>query len=397
MTSGHGWRLGVAIAGLAIGQPALAADQVVKIGMILSLSGPGADIAQNMQRGADLYVKLHKQDLPGIDLQIITRDDGSNAANTKRLAQELIVRDHVQMLAGFTLSPSAFTVAPVATEAKIPTVLMNATTGSITRGSPYFVRFSHSNWQMAYSLGIWAAKHGIASAHTLVADYAAGLDNEAAFKQGFTDNGGKISGSDHTPLTTNDYLPYMDRIKAASAQSLFVFTLAGPATIAAMKAFSDAGLQAAGVQLLGTGDEVPDDELQQIGAAELGMVDASIYIASSQRPQNVAFVKAWKQAYGEESEPDFGGVGAWSGMTGIFATVKQLGAGATGDAAMAVLSKLTIADGPQGPISIDPETRDVVQDVTIAKVEKSGDRYVNVPVETIANVRDPWKILNPAK
>lgn len=404
MTKWRKWRCGLALAGLALAaqlattRPAWPADQTVKIGLILSLSGPGADIGQNMLRGVDLYMKLHMQDLPpGISLQIIKRDDGSNAATTKRLAQELIIRDHVQMLAGITLSPEAFTLAPVATEAKIPVVLMNATTGSITRSSPYIVRFSHSNWQMAYILGIWAATHDIKNAYTLVADYAAGLDNEAAFRRGFTDNGGKIVGSDHAPLTTNDYLPYMDRIKAAAPQSLFVFTLAGPATIATMKAFADAGLQRAGVQLLGTGDEVPDDELPEIGPAALGMIDASVYAATDQRSQNKQFVLAWKHEYGAQSVPDFGAVGAWNGMAAIFGVVKQLGTKVTGDAALAILKDFRNPDGPQGPLSVDPETRDIVQNVYISKVDKVGDHYENVRLDTVPDVKDPWKILNPAK
>lgn len=399
MSMGRGLRRNMILTALLLAaQPTCAADQIVKIGLILSLSGPGADIGEHMARGVDLYMKLHQRDLPaGSSLQIITRDDGSNAATAKRLAQELIVRDHVQMLAGFTLSPSGFSVAPVASEAKIPAILMNATTGSITRSSPYIVRFSHSNWQMAYTLGIWAAKHGIKSAYTLVADYAAGLDNEAAFARGFTENGGSIVGSDHTPLNTNDYLPYMDRIKAAKPQSLFAFTLAGPATIAAMRAYSDAGLDSAGIQLLGTGDEVPDDELAQIGPAENGMIDASVYTATDKRPANASFVAAWKQAYGAQAAPDFGAVGAWTGMAAIFEAVKKLGPIPTGDAALAVLKDFKSADGPQGPIAIDPETRDVVQSVYICKVEKVGDHFENTPFETVADVKDPWKIMNPAK
>jgi branched-chain amino acid transport system substrate-binding protein len=388
------WRSAVILAFLAL--PAHAAS--VKVGLIVSLSGPGAEIGQTIKRGVDLYVKLHKSELPlGIDLDIITRDDGSNAATTKRLAQELVVRDQVQMLAGITLSPSGFSVASVATEAKIPVVMMNATTGSITRSSPYIVRFSHSNWQMAFTLGIWAAKHGITSAYTLVADYAAGLDNEAAFKRGFADNGGTIVASDHAPVATTDYLPYIDRIKAAKPQSLFVFTIAGPATIATMKAFGDAGLRDASVQLLATGDEVPDDELPEVGPAALGILNASIYTASDPRPVNQTFVQAWKQEYGPQAEPDFAAVGAWGGNSAIFSAVKQLGAGATGDAPLSVLSHFSDPDAPQGPISIDPASRDIIQNVYICKVEKRGDRYENAILETNEAVHDPWKLLNPAK
>ena len=164
-----------------------------------------------------------------------------------------------------------------------------------------------------------------------------------------------------------------------------------------MKAFADAGLQATGVQLLGTGDVVPDSELQEIGAAELGMVDASIYTASDKRPANVAFVQAWIAAYGPNARPDFAGVGAWTGMAAIYEAMRKLGPGATGDAAMAVLSHFASTDGPAGPVSIDPETRDIVQSVFLCKVERVGDQYVNVVTETIPDVKDPWKTLNPVK
>ena len=378
--------------------PGIVAAQTVKLGMILALSGPGANIGESISRGADLYVKLHRADLPaGLDLQIIKRDDGSNPDTTKRIAQELVVRDHVQMLAGFTLSPQGFSVAPVATEAKIPAVLMNATTGSITRSSPYLVRFSHSNWQMAYAMGIWAAKHDIRNAYTLVADYAAGLDMEAAFKRGFSDNGGTVSGSDRAPVSTTDYLPYMERVKAAKPQALFVFTIAGPATIATLKAFGDAGLRDAGVQLLGTGDEVPDDELAETGPAALGMVDASVYTATAPIPANQQFVQAWQAAYGAASLPDFPAVGAWNGMAAIFGVLHRYGAGFTTDQAMDVLSHWTAPDSPAGPISIDPQTRDIVQNVAMCRVERVGDHYENVIMETLPNVKDPWKVLNPAK
>ena len=398
------WRRGLLLGGCVLAcQPAgmiaaRAAGQTVKIGAILALTGPGADIGQSIERGIDLYVKLHKQDLPkGVDLQVIERDDGSNPATTRRIAQELVVRDHVQMLAGFTLSPQGFAVAQVATEAKLPTLLMNATTGSIPRKSSYIVRFSHSNWQMAYAMGIWAAKHGIRNAYTLVTDYAAGIDMQAAFTRGFTDNGGKIVGADRPPMNTSDFLPYMERIKAAKPQALFVFMIAGRSTIAAMKAFGDAGLHSAGVQLIGTGDVVPDDELPQTGPDALGMIDTSIYSATDPRPQNVAFVKAWQHAYGADTEPDFASVGAWNGMTAIFDVIRKLGPNFTGDAAMAVLKNFKDPDSPQGPIAIDPQTRDIVLNVYVDRIEKVDGRYENVTFETIPDMKDPWKQLNPAK
>ena len=375
-------------------ETAHAAD-VVKIGNILALTGAGAALSEHIQQAEKLWLKLHSKDLPaGVSVELITRDDGSKPDNTRRLAQELVVRDHVQMIAGIVLSPQGFSVAPVATEAKVPVVIMNATTGSITRASPYIVRFSHSNWQMAHPLGEWAAKNGFKNAYSVVADYAAGLDMEAAFKRGFTDAGGTLSGSDHTPLTTTDFLPYMDRVKSAKPQALFMFQVAGQATVAMWKAYADAGLSAAGVTPMGSGDIVPETELSQTGPEAQGMVNASIYSSDLKNPENEAFVKAFKAEYGKDAEVSFEAVAAWNGMAGIFEVVKKLGAKATGDAAMDVFKGLKM-NGPAGPFEIDPETRDIVQNVYLGKIQKQGGEYVNVPFETIKMVKDPWKALNP--
>lgn len=371
------------------------ADEVVKIGNLLALTGVGAAIGQHVQMAEELYMKLHKSDLPkGITIDLITRDTAGKPENTRRLAQELIVRDHVQMLSGFMLSPEGFSVAPVVTEAKVPAVIMNASTGSITRASPYIVRFSHSNWQMAHTIGQWAAKNGYKSAYSMVADYAAGLDMEAAFARGFTDAGGKMLGSDHTPLSTTDFLPYMDRIKAAKPQALFMFEIAGSATVAMWKGYADAGLTAAGVTPIGTGDIVPEDELSQTGPAALGMIGASIYSQDLKTPENAAFLKAWRAAYPQEHEVDFGEVAAWNAMAGIYQVVDKLGVKATGDAAMAVFKGMKLT-GPNGPIEIDPQTRDIIENVYLTKVEKQGSGYVNVPFQTIPMVKDAWKELNP--
>jgi branched-chain amino acid transport system substrate-binding protein len=326
---------------------------------------------------------------------MITRDDASKPDNLKRLAQELIVRDHVSMLAGISMSPQGFAVAPVVTEAKIPAILMNATTSSITRASPYMVRFSHSNWQMSYEIGIWAAKHGLKTVYILVADYAAGIDVEAAFRRGFTDNGGTIVGSDHTPLSTTDYLPYMQRVKAAKPDALFYFEITGPATIATAKAVAAAGLREAGIQMIGSGDMVPDDQLPQTGPVAAGMVNTSLYTKTLNTPANIEFLKAWRAEYGADSVPDFSSIAAWNGMRAIFAAVRALGANATGDAAMEFFKHYKDADTPQGPIAIDPETRDIVLDVYLCRVTKVGDEWQNVPFDVMKDIKDPWKMLNP--
>jgi branched-chain amino acid transport system substrate-binding protein len=395
-------RIGVAIGAgamsLVVAGTSMAATQTVKVGMVVGLSGAGADIGESMVRGADLYIALHKQDLPaGVSVELIKRDDGSNPDRTKRLAQELIVRDKVQLLTGVTLSPQALTIAPISTAAKIPTIIMNATTGALTRSSPYFVRFSYANWQMAYTLGAWAAKHNINSAYTLVADYAAGHDMEAGFKRGFEENGGKLAGSDRTPMGTTDYLPAMARIKAAAPKSLFVFTLSGAPGIATMKAFRDSGLQAAGVQLLTTAQNVSDQQLPVTGPASLGMIDSAVYVATDPRPSAKAFLAAFKKAYGHNAMPDLPAVAAWNSMEAVFGVIKKHGAQFTSEQAMDVLTNWKSPDTPAGPIAIDPQTRDIIHDVNMAKIQKVGDHYENVTFDVIKDVKDPWKALNPEK
>ncbi|MDP9994019.1 branched-chain amino acid transport system substrate-binding protein [Variovorax boronicumulans] len=374
------------------------AAQTVKVGMVVGISGPGADIGESMVRGADLYLALHGKDLPsGVKVELIKRDDGSNPDRTKRLAQELVVRDKVQLLTGVTLSPQALTIAPVSTEAKIPTLIMNATTGSLTRNSPYFVRFSYANWQMAYTMGAWAAKHDIKSAYTLVADYAAGHDMEAGFKRGFEDNGGSIIGSDRTPMGTTDYLPAMARIKSAAPKSLFVFTLSGAPSIATMKAFRDSGLQAAGVQLLSTAQNVSDQQLPQTGPASLGMINSAVYIATDPRPSSKQFLTAFKAAYGQNAFPDLPAVAAWNSMEAVFGIIKKHGPNFTSDQAMDVLKNWKSPNTPAGPIAIDPVTRDIVHEVSLAKIQKVGEQYENVAFDVVKDVKDPWKAVNPEK
>lgn len=393
-----GFVFGAGVLSLAATASSMAADKTVKVGLVVGLTGAGADIGESMARGADLYVALHKKDLPaGVNVELIKRDDGSNPDRTKRLAQELVVRDKVQLLAGVTLSPQALTIAPISTEAKVPTIIMNATTGSLTRSSPYFVRMSYANWQMAYTVGAWAAKNNINSAYTLVADYAAGHDMEAGFKRGFEDNGGKLVGSDRTPMATTDYLPAMARIKAAAPKSLFVFTLSGAPSIATMKAFRDSGLQEAGVQLLSTAQNVSDQQLPQTGPSSLGMINSAVYIATDSRPSAQAFLSAFKKAYGQDAYPDLPAVAAWNGMEAVYGIIKKHGATFTSEQAMDVLKNWKSSNTPAGSISIDPETRDIVHDVSMARIQKVGDRYENVVFDVVKDVKDPWKAVNPEK
>jgi branched-chain amino acid transport system substrate-binding protein len=371
------------------------ADDVFKVGMIAPLSGPFSAIGDNIDRGARLYEKVHGNTLaPGVTIQVIRRDDAGVPDNTRRIAQELIVRDNIKIITGIALSPQGFALAKIATEAKIPVALMNATTSSLTRASPYFVRFSYTQWQTAYPMGVWAAKHGVKVAASLVADYAAGVDSEAAFKKGFEDNGGKIVGADRAPMVTTDYLPFMERIKGEKPEAVFVFVNNGRVPSLA-KAFIDSGLQAAGVKLIGPGDNALDDELLAMPADVAGFITAATYNANNTNQGNVDFVKAWKAEYGENSLPNVTAVSGWDAMSAIYSAAKEVGPSADGAAILKALSNWKGTSSPRGDASVDPQTRDIVLPIKMNKVEIVNGKPSNVTFEEEPPTKDPWKTFNP--
>jgi branched-chain amino acid transport system substrate-binding protein len=400
MMSQTGRRAIVLAAGLVLlWGAAPAAAQTVKIGVILTYSGPAASLGEQIDKGLELYVKEHQQDLPaGVKVELIKRDDtGPNPDVAKRLAQELITRDHVQFLAGVVWSPNAAAIAPLATEVKVPFVIMNAAGAGLTRASPYIVRVSFTLWHTGYPLGQWAARNGIKKLYTAVSDYAPGHDGEEAITKAFKEAGGEIVGSVRFPLKDQDFVPFLQRVKDAKPDALYVFVPSGKQAAAVMKAYADLGMKADGVKLLGPQDIVPDAELPGMGEEALGVISAGTYSAVADRPQNAAYLAAWKRAYGAQSIPDFMSVGGWDGMAAIFAVIKATNGQPDGDKAMAVLKGWKNPDSPRGPIMIDPATRDIVENVYIRRVEKVGDRLGNVEFETIPQVKDPWKEFNPPK
>lgn len=381
----------IAVASLGVSAPVFAQD-VIKVGLIAPLSGPFAALGEAIDRGARLYEKVHGKEVPG--LQVTRRDDAGVPDNTRRIAQELIVRDGVKVLTGIALSPQGFALSKIATEAKVPVALMNATTSSLTRASPYFVRFSYTQWQTAYPMGSWAAKNSIKTAATLVADYAAGVDSETAFKKGFEEGGGKVLSAVRAPMVTTDYLPFMERIKAEKPDAVFIFVNGGRMPAVA-KAFNDAGLREAGVKLLGPGDNALDDELQTMPADVVGFINAATYAALSKTPANVEFVKVWKAQYGENSLPNVTAVSGWDTMAAIYEAVKELGPRADGAAILKSLSNWKGTSSPRGNVSIDPQTRDVVLPVKMNKVELVDGKPANVTFNELAPTKDPWKTFNP--
>ncbi len=376
----------------ALGPSSARADDAIKVGLILESSGPFASQARQIADGAKAYLKAHGDTVAGKKIELILKDTGGAAPDVaKRLAQELVTRDKVQFLGGFVLTPNALAVAPVATQAKVPTIIMNAATSIITAKSPYIARVSFTLPQVTAPLAEWAAKNKIKHVYTLVSDYGPGNDAEAAFKKVFTAHGGEIVGSVKVPLRNPDFSPFVQRIKDAKPEAVFVFVPAGEASVAFMKSFAERGLDKTGVKLIGTGDLTDDDVLTAMGEPTLGVITSHHYSAAHESPENAAFKKAYAQVAGTSLRPNFMAVGGWDGMHLIYEVVKKLGGNVDGDKAMAFITSGVTIQSPRGTISIDPTTRDIVQDVYMRKVQKVGGQLYNVEFDKVAHVKDPGK------
>ena len=361
--------------------------QTVKIGVINTFSGPTAQQGEMLEKGLQLYDKLHQKDLPsGVKIELVERDDtGAVPETAKRLAQELVTRDHVQILTGFVWSPNFMSVAPVATEAKVPTLSMNAAAIQAVGMSPYMVRTSFTLTQQAYPLGKWAVKNGYKKAYTAVSDYAPGKEGAAAFAKGFTESGGQMVGdvAFPPPPNTPDFAPFLQRVKDAKPDVLYIFVPAGPSATAIMKAAQDLDLKGAGITLISTEDLVPDEELQNIGDQAIGLVTSGIYTADATRPASLEFVAAWEKEYGTKLRPDFESADAWDGMHAIFDLVIKTKGKFSGDEAMQFLSHWKSTNSPKGDVMIDPETRQIVQNVYMRRVEKRAGKLFDAEFETL--------------
>jgi len=351
-----------------------------------------ASNGDQIQKAVDLFMKLNESKLPkGIKLEIIKRDDtGINPETAKRLAQELIVRDKVQLLTGVVWTPNAAAIAPLTKEAKVPFIIMNAGTAFLTTLSPYIARTSFTLWQSSYPMGEWAAKK-YKTAYIAVADYGPGHDAQDAFTKSFKAGGGTIVGSVRMPPPTSDFAAYLQRIKDAKPEALFVFVPAGKSATALMKGFGELGLAQAGVKLIGPGDITDDVELPNMGDVPLGVTTMFHYSVAGDRPANKTFVAEWKKMYGEKSWPNFISVGAWDAMQAIFDVIAQQKGKLDPDKTMAILKGWKNPNSPRGPISIDPQTRDIVHNEYVREVRKVGGVTANVELETIKAVKDPWK------
>ncbi len=389
--------LGAAPALAAI-RPARAAE-AVKVGLILSTSGPFASTGAASLNAAKLYLANDgKQVLGDIPVELVVRDDGGpNPDAAKRLVQELVTREKVQYLAGFHWTPTANAVAPLLNQAKLPCVLFNAAGVAIPRLSPWFVRTSFTLWQDALPLGQWAAgTRGYKTAYILVTDYGPGADASAGFTKGFTEKGGTIIDTVKMPIQSPNFVPFLLRAKAAKPDAVFAFHPGGTQTAAFMKAVAEAGLRDAGIQLLGTQDIMSEDELPGMGATAVGAITSGTYSLVADRPANRHFVGLWKAAYGMSPlRPMYIACDAWDGMHAICSAIAATGGKADAAASMQSLSNFK-AESPRGPISIDPATRDIVQNIYIREVKMVDGEAENVEFATIPDVKDPWKEANPA-
>ena len=386
-------KLATLVLGLAAAAFAAAGAQAqgtIKIGLIMAYSGQFADTAAQMDNAIKLFIKQHGDMVAGKKIVLIRKDTGGPSPDVaKRLAQELIVRDQVDIIAGFTLTPEALGAAAVSAEAKKFMVVMNAATSIITTKSPYMARTSLTIPQLEQTFGGWAYKSGIRKVYTMVSDYGPGIDAETAFSKGFKAAGGEIIGSVRMPVANPDFSAFVARAKDLNPEAIFVFIPGGAQPPALTKALLERGLDPSKVKILGQGEITMDDNaLKSMGDTALGIVTVFHYGWSHDSKMNKDFVTAYNAEY--HRNPDVFSIGGWDGMHLIYEALKKTGGKTDGDSLIAA-AKGMAWESPRGPIAIDPATRDIVQTVYIRKVEKVGDKLINVEIDKIPNVKDPAK------
>lgn len=376
------------LAGGLTALPAAAQDNVFKIGLVLPMTGQQATTGRQIEAAARLFMAQNGDTVGGKKVQLIVKDDTSLPDVTRRLAQELVVNDKVNVLAGMGITPSAMATAPLATQAKTPLVVMAAATSSITEASPYVVRTSFTLPQVSVALADWAPKNGIKKVVTLVSDYGPGIDAEKFFNQRLAFNGGQVTEALRVPLRNPDFAPFLQKVRDAKPDALFVFVPSG-AGAAVMKQFLERGMDKAGIKLIATGDVTDDDQLNDMGDGALGVVTSHHYSAAHPSPLNKKFVEAFEKA-NKGLRPNFMAVGGYDGMRVIYEALKTTKGAGGGDALLAAM-KGQVFESPRGPVFIDAQTRDIVQNVYLRKVERVNGQLYNVEFDVIKDVKDPGK------
>jgi len=376
-----------ALAAAALAATAAFAQGTVKIGVIMPYSGQFADLATQMDNGIKLYMKQKGDTVAGKKIEIIRKDSGGVAPDVAtRLAQELITRDNVDILAGFTLSPNTIAVSKISAQAKKFMVIMNAATTVIITMSPYSVRTSMTLPSVGATAGAWAYKSGIRKVYTMVSDFAPGKDAEAAFQGAFKAAGGEIVGSVRMPMANPDFSAFVQRAKDLNPESIFIFIPAGAQPAALGKAFAERGVDPKKVKIIGTGEVGDETSLKNMGDAALGIITVWHYDFNDDSKLNKDFVKAYNAEF--KRNPDFGAVGGYDGMHVIYEALKKTKGNTDADALVKAAAGLKF-ESPRGPMQIDPATRDIVQNIYIRQVRKVGNNLRNVVIDKVQNVKDP--------
>jgi branched-chain amino acid transport system substrate-binding protein len=376
--------LSVAISGIAVGDAV--AQDVVKIGVIIPMTGGFTSVGREVAAGAKLYIQQHGDTVAGRKVELIIRDDAGVPDAGKRLAQELIVKDKVSFL-GAGITPTAMAMAPLATEAKVATVVMVSGTSVVTERSPYYVRTSFTLGQQSGIIADWANQNGSKKAVAIVSDWAPGAEASKVFDQHFTKGGGQVLDTLKVPLANPDFAPFLQRARDLQPDTLFVFVPAGQAGTLARQ-FAERGLDKSGIKLIGPGDIVDDDDLPGTGDALLGVVTAGVYSAAHPSLINKFYVAAYTKATGHRA--NFISLGGYDGMHLIYSALEKTGGNTDADAVVAAMKGMTW-ESPRGPISIDPRTRDIVQNVYIRKIQRLNGEPWAIELETFKAVKDPLK------
>ncbi len=380
--------LWAALAAALFASPAFA-QKTVKIGLIMPYSGQFADTATQMDNAIKLYVKQHGDTVAGKKLEFVRKDSGGIAPDVaKRLAQELVVRDKVDILGGLILTPNALAVGDVSAEAKKFAVIMNAATSIITTKSPYFARTSVTTPMLNESFGAWAAKNGVKRAYTMVSDYGPGIDAEEGFQRAFKEAGGQIVGSVRFPVANPDFSAFVQRAKDTNPDAIYAWVPGGTQPAALGKAFAERGVDTKKVKIMGQDVLTDEGALKSMGDVALGFITVANYDFNHDSRLNHAFIKAYNDAY--HRNPDIFSIGGYDGMNLIYEVLKKTKGNASGDAMIAAAKGMKW-ESPRGPMMIDPDTRDVVENVYVRRVEKVGGKLVNVDIGTVEMVKDPVK------
>jgi branched-chain amino acid transport system substrate-binding protein len=376
----------------SLGMGSAQAQTEVKVGMVAPFSGPFASYGEQFQRGAEIYLEEVKHQAGSATVSLVARDEAGGPEKSRQVSQELIVRDKVKILMGFQLTPDAAAVAPLITQAKIPTLILNAAASSLTRRSPYFARFSFTEWQNAGVIARYAAKSGARKIAIAAADYGPGNDSRDAFTAAFKAAGGEIDSVVMMSMTTTDFAPFVQKLKDSKPDAIYLFMPVGPPAVSFIKTYYQLGLPAAGIKLFATG-QTDEQDLPAIGEQALGLVTTYPYSPYIDNPANKKFVAAYKKKYGADTVPNFAAAHGYDGMHAAMDAIAKTAPEVDGDKVMAIL-KGWKADSPRGPITIDPVERDIIQNIYIRRVQMVGKVMGNVPFDLEKDVKDPWKEAN---